>query len=189
MPLPRTAVLGPCLLVGFWHKPTTSALQRLRLLGFADVTRPWALTRCSRFDFYEFTALVQPLLLEPLRDEAGDLRDVRIRHWIVCVSGDADLRQNHIPDVAAVFVGCLRKQLVLLKEDAPRFLRGPGVGRVKRLGDVVAPDQQDRMLGELEKFRQRDFSPAGTRTPSARGMGGGSSPCGKTGAALGSQPI
>src|SRR3954453_10942597 len=24
--------------------------------GFADVTRPWTLTRCSRFDFYEFTA-------------------------------------------------------------------------------------------------------------------------------------
>ena len=32
MPLPRTAVLGPCPLVGFWHKPTTSALQRSRLL-------------------------------------------------------------------------------------------------------------------------------------------------------------
>ena len=37
MPLPRTAVLGPCLLVGFWHKPTTSALQRFRLLsGLGD---------------------------------------------------------------------------------------------------------------------------------------------------------
>lgn len=35
MPLPRTAVLGPCLLVGFWHKLTTSALQRSRLLSGA----------------------------------------------------------------------------------------------------------------------------------------------------------
>ena len=65
--------------------------------------------------------LVQPLLLQPLGDHARDLRDVRIRHRIVRVSADADVRQNNVPDVAAVFVSRLRKQLVLLDEDTPGF--------------------------------------------------------------------
>ncbi len=65
----------------------------------------------------------------------------------------------------------------------------PALTGIKLRRDVVAPDQQDRMLRELEKSALGISVPAGTSTPSARGIGGGNSPAGKSGAALGSQPI
>jgi hypothetical protein len=59
-----------------------------------------------------------------LRDYAEYLRIVRIRHWIVCISGHANLRENHVLDIAAIFVRDPRKELVLFNPDAPAAALG-----------------------------------------------------------------
>src|SRR5262245_20059731 len=114
-------------------------------------------------------SLIQLLPVQPLRDYAEYIRIVRIRHWIVRISEHGSLRENHVLDVAAIFVRDPRKELVLFNEDAPAFQHGAGVCRVELLGNEIAPDQQNRMFGEFHKFCQRNFSPGGdSHTVSAR---------------------
>src|SRR5690606_30817915 len=105
--------------------------------------------------------LVEPLLLQPPVHDLGHLRDVGVCLRVMGVPGDAGFRQHQVRDIAAVLVGDLREQPVLLEPDAPRLRRGCAVLRVEFLRDVIAPDQQDRMPGELEEFLERDLGPRG----------------------------
>ena len=75
-------------------------------------------------------SLVQPRVLQPLPDYGGDLNDVLIRHWIVRIPLQADVREMQNRHIATMIVDCLRKQPVPFDQEPPVFQR-PEVGRVR----------------------------------------------------------
>src|SRR5262245_55887699 len=96
----------------------------------------------------------QPFLLDPLLDEVGDLRVIRIRHYPVRVSEHTLLRKIQIHGVAAILVDCRCHELEALSSDAESWLGG--TGRVNLTWNVVAPDDQLGILGELDELLQRN---------------------------------